>query len=333
MKKVFLTTVFVLASLFSNMALAAKPASGQKAVRQKSGDAAKQKTTYEISVSESKTPAMTFLMAETKAYELFRSGNYDGAAPYFAHMANEKSATMIDAMKFDGVDVVVMQYVDAHLLKFLVKGEFEKTSDYVERINEANRNKKIQALANTIFEELKQQEKKAINMQNFKLSRYYADEEAFQINSSYGIYIVNVDLASARSFKSNFSKMQIKDLDFTPDSGRLKLSYFTLVNPDNNKSYPFISGLPTTYNAAKIEMIYTARLGAGTPMATRVLMDTLRVMRSIKPLAPSAVNAQPKQQQTGSSSSEGGNRSAGLSNAATPTARVTEKDAEIVLEN
>jgi len=268
------------------------------------------------------------MMVEAKAYELFRNGKYDEAATYFTRMANEKANTLKETMKYDGVDNIVKQYVDSHLLKFLIKGEFEKTTTYVERVSEANRNKKIQALANTIFEELKQREKKAIDINNFKLSRYYADDEAFQLNSPYGTYIIGVELANARTFKTGFYQMQIKDLDFTPDSGVLKLSYFTLVNPENNRRYPFISGLSTAYNAVNIEQFYTNRLGVGVPKVTHGVMDTIRAMRSIKPL-DAAVSTPPQQ----SSANKGSSWNVGVNSATTPAAKVKEEEGEITLEN
>ncbi len=120
--------------------------------------------------------------------------------------------------------------------------------------------------------------------------------------------------------------MQIKDLDFTPDSGILKLSYFTLINPENSKSYPFISGLTTTYNAKDIEQFYTSRLGAGVPKATHVAIDSIGAMRSIKPLN---ATVKPKQRRANTE----GDWKIGLKNATTPEAKITEEEDEVVLEN
>ena len=328
MKKILCTAALALVFLLSNMVLAATNAPPKK---KKQGAARTTQTV--VSTPEmttvSQQPATTFVMIEAKAYELFRNGYYDEAATYFSRMADERASTLSETMKYDGVDNIVKQYVDAQLLKFLMKGEFEKTTSYVERVSEANRNKKIQALANTIFEELKQREKKVINIRDFRLSRYFADEEAFQLTSSYGSYIVDVELANARSFKSGFYRMEVKDLDFTPDSGRLKLSYFTLVNPDNNRRYPFVSGLPVAYNSTTIEQFYTSRMGAGVPRVTHGTIDSIRGMRSIKPL-DAGTNSTP-QQPAASKRSSGWNT--GLSSASTPAAKVKEEELEIRLEN
>ncbi|MDR2938134.1 MAG: hypothetical protein LBU92_04250 [Prevotellaceae bacterium] len=226
-------------------------------------------------------------MAETKAYELFKDANYDVAAPYFARMADEKRFVLTSDMSSERVDVIVKKYVDAQMSKFLIKGEFEKTAAYVVRVSEENRDKKIQEYANNIFEELKKREKKSVSINDFKLSRYYADDESFLLSSPNGAYVLKVEMAGARSFKSNFRKLKISDLDFVIDtSGVFVLSNFTLTNLENNKSYIFNSGMSTVYNISGLEKYYTGLLGTGTPRASQSAAADSALLKAFHSTAP-----------------------------------------------
>lgn len=237
--------------------------------------------------AQAKKSVPTTSMAETKAYELFKDGNYDVAAPYFTRMADEKRFVFTDDMTYERLDNIVKKYVDAQMAKFLIKGEFEKTATYVVRINEENRNKKIQTFADAIFNDLKVRERKMVSIRDFKLSRYYADDETFLLSSPVGSYVLDVAMAGARSFKSNFYRLQLRELDFSADtSGILVLSRFTIVNPENNKRYIFNSGLSTQYDATELEKFYTGRLGGGTPKTTQAVSDTVKAFRSITPSTP-----------------------------------------------
>lgn len=270
----------------SKTATAKRPAPAEKPQQASTKPAVSQKPTpAEQQVrAQAQKSVPTASMSETKAYELFKDGNYDVAAPYFARMADEKRFVFTDDMSFEHLDNIVRKYVDAQMAKFLVKGEFEKTAAYVVRINEENRNKKIQAFANTIFDDLKARERKMVSIRDFKLSRYYADDESFLLSSPVGDYVLDVEMAGARSFKSNFYKLQLKELDFSADtSGILVLSRFTIVNPENSKRYIFNSGMPTQYNATELEKFYTGRLGSGTPKATQAVSDTIKAFHSIVP--------------------------------------------------
>jgi hypothetical protein len=263
--------------------VAAKPqqanATGKPAVSQKPTPAELQAR------AQAKKSVPTVSMSETKAYKLFNDGNYDVAAPYFARMADEKRFVFTSDMSYERLDNIVKKYVDAQMANFLIKGEFEKTAAYVVRINEKNRNKKIQVFADAIFNDLKGREKKMVSIRDFRLSRYYADDESFLLSSPVGDYVLDVAMAGARSFKSNFYKLQLKDLDFSADtSGILVLSRFTIINPENNKQYIFNSGMSTQYDIAELKDFYTERLGSGTPKATQAVSDTIKgAFRSITP--------------------------------------------------
>jgi len=87
-------------------------------------------------------------------------------------------------------------------------------------------------------------------------------------------------MEEARSFKANFSRLQLRDFDFAIGNGKLMLSNFTIVNPGNNRSYVFNSNMPTTYNITAIERFYTERLGTGVPRATQAVFDASNVIRN-----------------------------------------------------
>ncbi|MDR1226510.1 MAG: hypothetical protein LBK47_06380 [Prevotellaceae bacterium] len=197
---------------------------------------------------------------EEKAYDLFRKEQYDEASTYFAQLAKDK-VFIPSEPGTENIDKVVLRYVDAAMVKFLEKSEFEKTATYLDRISETNRAKKIQQEADKIFDVLKQSRRVKISIKNFTLGRYDADEEIFYMKSSDGTYAVNVDINSARAVKANFGKIEIRNMNFSVENGKLALTKFSLVNPANSKQYFFDEGLPTSYDITDIVEFYDSLLG------------------------------------------------------------------------
>lgn len=232
--------------------------------------------------------------SENRAYALFRSGKFDDAAYYFSQAAKEKKFVMGN-MGTEDVNKVIQRYVDAEMIKFFEKSEFEKTITYLDRVSEPRRSRKIQSLANKMLETLKREKRNRLNIKDFELGRYYADEEIFHLKSADGIYALNVDLASARAFKSNFNALIFRNTDYSVENNKLVLTKFTIYNPVNKKEYPFDEGLPTNYDISEIREFYASQLGNTSPEIAGGAPQSGRVRRSVSdPESEKTVENTPK---------------------------------------
>jgi hypothetical protein len=98
-------------------------------------------------------------------------------------------------------------YVASKMNEWKQKGEFEKTDDWQQRVNETTRNEKAQQL----FKEAEQSfitENTRRLSHRFELGEYDADNEVFLIKSNmFGNLPVPVPLDEAQSFKANWNTM------------------------------------------------------------------------------------------------------------------------------
>ncbi|MGL5960138.1 MAG: hypothetical protein ACRCY6_05260 [Bacteroidales bacterium] len=199
---------------------------------------------------------------EKRAYAAFNEQRYEEASRLFLELSNANTF-IFKANLQEPIDTVVRRYVESQMYRFLIKGEYEKSAAYLERIKVTNRNLKIQQAANSCFDEFKRQETSNFTVRDFKIVRYYPDEEGFLLSCKFGLYMLNVNVKAARKFKQNFYQSQIKDLDFSMITGRLIMTRFTLVSKDAGTEYVFDMGVPTNYTTTELEGMFLRKLGTG----------------------------------------------------------------------
>ena len=99
--------------------------------------------------------------------------------------------------------------VEQNINEWQQKGEYEKTVDYLERINEKNRNQKIEDFQNIAILELQNEFLEDINLYNVELGKYDADNETYLLNHAvFGKIILNVPTEVASSFKGRFDRFK-----------------------------------------------------------------------------------------------------------------------------
>lgn len=147
----------------------------------------------------------------------------------------------------------IKAYVEEKVNEWQQKGEFEKTVDYKQRVNEVSRNKKIEEFQKNAIENLKKEYKETVNYKNIKLGLYDADNESFLLSSDeLGEFVVAVPVAEAPNFKQNFSSYQFNNPDFFIKDNNFILSYTEIVNPVNKKKYIYDSKNNATYATTSI---------------------------------------------------------------------------------
>ncbi len=149
--------------------------------------------------------------------------------------------------------VYIKRYVEQNIAEWQKKGEFEKTADYQKRVNEQNRNLKVQQLADDAVMQLKMDYAKTIHWNNCQISQYDADNETYLIKSpELGDFAIQVSVTDAPSFKQSWGDMQCINTDFFINDNNLVLAKVSFKNPTNGKSYTYDSKQSTTYAANNI---------------------------------------------------------------------------------
>ena len=148
----------------------------------------------------------------------------------------------------------VKAYVEDKISSWQVKGEFEKTSDYLARVNEQTRNKKIQDFADEAVSALKKEYAKNINLTNMQLGAYDADHESYLITSAdLGSFALPVPFASAPGLKKSWSVIKFLNPDFYVSGNKFVLAKLEVVNSADNKKFVYDSKQDTKYAASNIQ--------------------------------------------------------------------------------
>ena len=132
----------------------------------------------------------------------------------------------------------IKEIVEQKINEWQEKGEFEKTSTFLLRVNEKTRDIKINSFQDEAISGLKQEYIKLINISDFKLGDYDADNETFLIehNLLVGNYIIPVPLNEARYFKENFLKAGIRNIKCYLNENEFILSNFEIsIWPSNQE--------------------------------------------------------------------------------------------------
>jgi len=145
----------------------------------------------------------------------------------------------------------VNTYVRTNLISWQNRGKYEKTEDYLDRVNNQNRDIKIEELTN-----------KATNMFGLQLLKsknstltYDPDNEYYQITpKDLTPIFVHVPIAEAPSFEKNYSRMAIQDMKFVLSDNRLIIQNVSFINPENTKTYRYSNSNPTTFSTADISL-------------------------------------------------------------------------------
>jgi uncharacterized protein (TIGR02145 family) len=146
----------------------------------------------------------------------------------------------------------VKSYVDQKIIEWEKKGEFEKSSDYTNRVNDQSKKSKMLQLANEAIKQMKVSFTKHIDWDNCILGSYDADNESFTIISpQLSSFFFKVPVTEAPSFKENWKNLQIVNIDYSPIGEKLELAKISMKNPTNGKIYYYDNKLPVSLDFDK----------------------------------------------------------------------------------
>ena len=145
----------------------------------------------------------------------------------------------------------ISRYVKNNLTSWQNRGKYEKTEDYLDRVNNQNRDIKIEELTNKATNKFGLQ---LLKSKNSTLT-YDPDNEYYQITpKDLSPIFVHVPIAEAPSFEKNYSRMAIQDMKFVLSDNRLIIQNVSFINPENTKTYRYSNSNPTTFSTADISL-------------------------------------------------------------------------------
>lgn len=184
----------------------------------------------------------------TNSFDFVETGESLGT-PWFIEeiqLFSESSSTMIYSR--------IKNFVEGEITLWQKREEFEKTSVYVDRVSEQNRQKKIREYERLAIHNEKENYRKSINWDNVKLSRYDADNETFlvTVDKLEGV-ILNVNIAKARFFKNRIDDIIIRDQDFILTNDGFKVVHIEFKIPDTNEAFSYNLDEKNSYSFETIQ--------------------------------------------------------------------------------
>ena len=125
----------------------------------------------------------------------------------------------------------VKKIVEQSINKWQKKDEFEKTNNYLLRVNDKNRTDKIKKFQNEAMTMLKNEFLNSLNFSNIVLSDYDADNETYLLkNSNFDNLVISVPIEEARYFKTYFSNSNFINPNCVIIDDKFVLSYVDIWN-------------------------------------------------------------------------------------------------------
>ena len=136
----------------------------------------------------------------------------------------------------------VKKIVEQSINKWQKKDEFEKTNNYLLRVNDKNRTDKIKKFQNEAMTMLKNEFLNSLNFSNIVLSDYDADNETYLLkNSNFDNLVISVPIEEARYFKTYFSNSNFINPNCVIIDDKFVLSYVDIINSPFEYNYSLSS--------------------------------------------------------------------------------------------
>ncbi|MEI7897713.1 MAG: caspase family protein [bacterium] len=160
------------------------------------------------------------------------------------------------------VHILTVKNDDLHLIKQIVststqrwqqQGKFEKSANYLKRVNDSTRIRQIDLFTQWAIDSLGQSGKTWA----FNSTDYDADNEMFKLNFiDYPPITIDVPLSEAESFDQSRKILQFKNPKFTYGDEGYVLMHLDIANPANSKTYTFDKKEAVAFNPEKLELAF-----------------------------------------------------------------------------
>jgi hypothetical protein len=129
----------------------------------------------------------------------------------------------------------IIQLVESRIRQWEIKGEFEKTSEYLSRVTAENRETEVKLQTRNVINELA---KRYIRLNNIELGLYNADAEMFTLYIP-GMMstLIPVPIQDAVWFKDNWERVKIHNPEFAIHDDKFVLTKFEAYLGDESYFY------------------------------------------------------------------------------------------------
>ncbi len=152
-------------------------------------------------------------------------------------------------------------FIEDNLANWTRRGEFEKLTDYQQRVNDRTIIAEYERLNEQASRDYLEQYSHKLRINDLKLQPYDANNEVYKIESSYGPILLNVPLKNneAELFRANWDNVRFKAPKYYIKDDRVQLSSITFVTPAN-KTYTFNVTDEITYANTRVDIDFEAIL-------------------------------------------------------------------------
>jgi hypothetical protein len=152
------------------------------------------------------------------------------------------------------LQVHIKEYVEQKINTWQKKGKFEKTSDYLKRVNPESREAKKEYYIQQAIDSV------AISQIDFNAlsNEYDADNETFKIifSDTDPIYI-HVPLADAPSFDNSFDSLEFSNSRFTlTENEDFSILHLEITNPSSQKTYIYDSKQEVPFTLTQLDLTF-----------------------------------------------------------------------------
>ena len=149
---------------------------------------------------------------------------------------------ILDVSSFEKITPVFLmkESIRKEYANWLLKKEFEKTSEYQKRISPASRKKQLQILSENGYEKYKQAYINRELQHTAVLGDYDADNERFRVTFKNHVTYLKVPLSEASYFKKEFRFFLFGEFDVELDkSNQWVLNHYTIAYRNRKKHYSY----------------------------------------------------------------------------------------------
>ena len=145
----------------------------------------------------------------------------------------------------------INRYVRKNLISWQKRGKYEKTEDFLYRVDKKNRDRKIEEFTNQATNKCGLELLRSDNT----LLAYDPDSEQFKISpEDLDPLYVQVPIDEAPDFEKNYNKLVFQDVKFALSDNRLTIQTLTIINPEDDKTYKYSNLTSSTFNVADFSM-------------------------------------------------------------------------------
>jgi hypothetical protein len=192
----------------------------------------------DLYLSISKSLKFDFSKNDVSTFKCIQCTQVDNSKGQFTwNDINSFNPQIIKIRSFsDEIKNSIKEKVEAKINSWQKKGKFEKTSEYLQRVNEKTRNDEMQKITQELFDSL------AVSQIDTKIksTEYDADNECFKLNfSNVSPVIIKVPRVEAQSFDDNLNKLLFSNYKFSLNDSGFVILHVEISNSYNNRKYTY----------------------------------------------------------------------------------------------